>query len=97
MFRFCQCRTSFRLFKPKAQKKAKAVIYLYMNGAMSQIDTFDPKPDSDVQGDTGVIRTKIPSVQFGESLKGLASIADQIAVVRFDVHRGLVFMKTAST
>lgn len=66
---------------PKANQ-AKAVIYLYMTGAMSQIDTFDPKPDSDVQGDTGVIRTKIPSVQFGESLTGLASIADQLAVVR---------------
>ena len=62
--------------------KAKAVIYLYMSGAMSQIDTFDPKPGQEVQGDTGVIRTKIPSVQFGDSLKGLASIADQLAVVR---------------
>lgn len=62
--------------------KAKAVIYLFMNGAMSQLDTFDPKPDSDVQGDTGVIQTRLPSVQFGESLKGLASIADQLAVVR---------------
>ncbi|MEC9092038.1 MAG: DUF1501 domain-containing protein [Planctomycetota bacterium] len=64
------------------EKKAKAVIYLFMTGAMSQIDTFDPKPDSDVQGETGVIRTQLPSVQFGESLKGLASIADQLAVVR---------------
>ncbi len=72
----------FSAVQTEGAKKAKAVIYLYMNGAMSQIDTFDPKPDSDVQGDTGVIRTKIPSVQFGEGLKGLASIADQIAVVR---------------
>lgn len=64
------------------EKKAKAVIYLFMRGAMSQIDTFDPKPDSEVQGETEVIRTRIPSVQFGESLKGLASIADQLAVVR---------------
>lgn len=72
----------FSAVQSGGDNKAKAVIYLYMNGAMSQIDTFDPKPDSDAQGDTGVIRTKIPSVQFGESLKGLASIADQLAVVR---------------
>ena len=64
------------------ESKAKAVIYLFMTGAMSQIDTFDPKPESDVQGDTDVIQTKIPGVQFGSSLKGLASIADQLAVVR---------------
>lgn len=64
-------------------RKAKAVIYLYMEGAMSQLDTFDPKPENaDVQGDTGVIRTSIPGVRFGESLKGLASIASHLAVIR---------------
>ena len=28
-----------------AASKAKKVIYFYMSGAMSHIDTFDPKPD----------------------------------------------------
>src|ERR1700687_4781110 len=32
--------------------KAKQIIYLSMNGAMSQLDTFDPKPASKVQGET---------------------------------------------
>lgn len=72
----------FAAAQTAAPNKAKAVIYLYMNGAMSQLDTFDPKPDSEVQGDTGVIRTRIPSVQFSEYLPGLASIAHQLAVVR---------------
>jgi len=62
--------------------KAKHLIYLAMNGAMSQIDTFDPKPKSEHQGDTPVIATKIPGVSFGGSLPKLAAMADKLAVIR---------------
>lgn len=62
--------------------KAQHLIYLYMNGAMSQIDTFDPKPGSSNQGDTPVIDTKIPGVKFGGSLEKLATMADKLAVIR---------------
>ena len=30
--------------KEAVKAKAKAVIYLYMSGGMSHLDTFDPKP-----------------------------------------------------
>ncbi len=64
-------------------KTAKNVIYFYMGGAMSHIDTFDPKPDNaDVQGDVGTIATKTPGVQFGEHMKNLADLQDKLAVVR---------------
>jgi len=62
--------------------KAKHLIYLYMQGAMSQLDTFDPKPKSKVQGETKPIQTKISGVQFGEKLPELAKIADKLAVIR---------------
>lgn len=62
--------------------KAKHLIYLYMQGAMSQLDTFDPKPKSKVQGDTKPIQTKISGVQFGEKLPELAKVADKLAVIR---------------
>lgn len=63
-------------------KKAQHLIYLSMNGAMSQIDTFDPKPQSKNQGDTPVIETKIPGVKFGGSLPKIAAMADKLAVIR---------------
>ena len=63
-------------------KPAKKIIYLFMAGAMSQLDTLDPKPKSDVQGDTGVINTAIPGVQFGENLPKLARMAKKLAIVR---------------
>lgn len=62
--------------------KALHVIYLAMNGAMSQIDTFDPKPGSKNQGETPVIATKVPGVSFGGSLPKLAAMADKLAVIR---------------
>lgn len=64
------------------QKPARKLIYLFMSGAMSQLDTFDPKPKSDVQGDTGVIKTALPGIQFSEHMPKLAAMANKIAVVR---------------
>ena len=68
--------------EPTRKNPARKVIYLFMEGAMSQLDTFDPKPDSDVQGDTKAIKTAIPGVQFSEHFPNLARMAKQLAVVR---------------
>jgi hypothetical protein len=62
--------------------KAKHLIYLFMNGAISQLDTFDPKPGRDVQGETKAISTKIPGVRFGEHFRQLADWSHELAVVR---------------
>ena len=59
-----------------------SVITLMMRGAMSHIDTFDPKPGRDEQGETKAIATKLPGIQFGEHLPRLAGLADRLAIVR---------------
>jgi len=58
------------------------IIYLMMRGAMSHIDTFDPKPGRDEQGETKTIQTKTPGVLFGEHLPKLAGLSDRLAVIR---------------
>jgi hypothetical protein len=60
----------------------KQVIYLFMTGAMSHVDTFDPKPGSEVQGDTKVINTKTSGVKFGEYMKKLAGLSNELAILR---------------
>ena len=62
--------------------KAKRLIYLYMAGGMSHLDTFDPKPGAESQGQTGVIKTKVPGIQLGEYLPTLAGQFDRLALVR---------------
>lgn len=73
--------------KPKAApgKKAasaKHVIFLYMGGAMTHIDTFDLKPGHPNQGETKGISTSVPGMQFGETLPELAKLANHLAVIR---------------
>jgi uncharacterized protein (DUF1501 family) len=69
---------------PTAQGKGKAkrLVYLYMAGGMSHLDTLDPKPGAESQGQTGVIKTKLPGIQLSEYLPTLARQIDRLAVVR---------------
>ena len=73
---------------PKA-KKPKSVIIVFLTGAASHIDTFDPKPDApvEIRGEFKPIATKIPGVQFSEHLPMLAARADKLAVVRSLAHK----------
>lgn len=58
------------------------VIYLYMSGGMSHIDTFDPKPGTDVQGPTQVIETQIKGIQVGQYMSNFAKHMDKAAIIR---------------
>jgi hypothetical protein len=62
----------------------KSVIFLFLHGGPTQIETFDPKPDAPVESRsvTGAIGTKIPGVLFGSSFPRLAARADKLAIVR---------------
>jgi hypothetical protein len=62
--------------------RAKQVISLFMQGAMSHLDTFDPKPGREEMGDTKPIKTKTPGVLFGQELTRLAGLSDKLAVIR---------------
>lgn len=62
--------------------KAKQVIYLFMEGAMTQLDTFDPKPKSEHQGQTKAISTSVSGVQLSEHMTNLAKNFNDIAVIR---------------
>lgn len=62
--------------------RAKNIIYVMMQGAMSHLDTFDPKPGREEQGETKPIQTKTPGIFFGHTLEKLAGLSDRLAVIR---------------
>ena len=66
----------------KQVPSAHNVIYLYMTGGMSHLDTFDPKEDKDVMGLTESIKTNVPGIQLSHNLPLLARHADKLAIVR---------------
>ncbi len=85
----------------QAAGKAKHIIYLFMNGAMTHLDTFDPKVGVDEAGETKPIQTRVPGIQYGDRFPKLAYLAGAIAVVRSlstetgDHEGGKYLMRTA--
>jgi hypothetical protein len=65
-----------------APGKAKRLIYLYMSGGMTHLDTFDLKPGHENQGETRPISTSVPGAQISQFLPTLASQFNNIAAVR---------------
>jgi hypothetical protein len=61
-----------------------SVIFLYLHGGPSQVETFDPKmtaPEG-TRSATGEVKTSIPGVTFGGSFPKLAKLARKVSVVR---------------
>ncbi len=63
------------------QAKAKSVIYLYMNGGMSHLDTFDTKPGAETQGPVESIKTNADGVLISEYFPNMAQQMDKVAVI----------------
>ncbi len=70
------------LNEPNPNAPCKNVIFLYMQGGMSHLDTFDPKTESSVKGPSTPAKTKADGVQLSNHLPELGKVADKLAVVR---------------
>lgn len=66
---------------PRRKPTAKNVIYLYMAGGMSHLDTFDTKPGSDHQGPVKSIKTKADGVQVSEFFPILSKQMKHVAII----------------
>jgi hypothetical protein len=62
----------------------KSVIFLFLHGGPSQIETFDPKMDAPagIRSVNGEVSTSLAGVTFGSSLPRLARLANKLAIVR---------------
>lgn len=67
--------------------KAQSVIFIYLAGGMSHVDTFDPKPYAPVEyrGELGTVNTNTGDV-FGGLMKNMANCADKLCVLRSVTH-----------
>jgi len=60
----------------------KSVIFLYLAGGPSQIETFDPHPGRSIAGGTAAIRSAAPGVELAAGLPQLAEQMGSISLVR---------------
>jgi hypothetical protein len=77
------------VFAAETKRAQKHCILLWLCGAPSQFETWDPKPGRPTGGPFGSIPTKIPGIHFSSLMPRCASIADKLNIVRS--------MKTAQT
>jgi uncharacterized protein (DUF1501 family) len=67
---------------PALRKQGKSIIVLWMQGGPSQLETFDPKTDSDVKGEVTPISTAVPGIQIGDFWPNVAKAMKDISLIR---------------
>ncbi len=72
------------LLRAKPTGKAQSCILLWLEGGPSQIDTWDPKPNSAFQP----ISTNVPGIQISELLPQVSRRMDRLSLVRSMHTRG---------
>jgi hypothetical protein len=62
----------------------RSVIFLFLHGGPSKMETFDPKmtAPAEIRSATGEVKTALPGITFGGSFPKLAALADRFTVVR---------------
>ena len=69
-------------FAEATQRRGRRCILLWLCGAPSQFETWDPKPGRPSSGPFGAIPTSIPGVQVSELMPQCAQIMDKLALIR---------------
>lgn len=88
------------LARQPERRPAKSVIVLWLGGGASQLETFDPKPGTNIAAGTGAIDTAAPGVQLAPGFDALAPLMGDVSLVRSlvspegDHERGTYLLKT---
>ncbi|KAA5539194.1 DUF1501 domain-containing protein [Roseiconus nitratireducens] len=66
----------------ETKRRGKKCILLWLCGAPSQFDTWDPKPGTATGGPFGAIATNLPGIQISSLMPRCATLMDKLAVIR---------------
>ena len=69
------------------RSKPRSMIVLWLAGGPSQLETFDPHPDSRIAGGTRAIQTNVPGIRVASGLEQIAEQMDNISLVRSMISR----------
>jgi len=66
-----------------------SVIWLWLSGGPTQLETFDPKPGNptEFRSVVGSVKTNVPGIEIGGLFPNLANHADKLAIVRSFAHK----------
>lgn len=68
--------------------KATATIHIHLEGGLSHIDTFDPKPEApvEVRGAFATVKSRLDGEPLSELLRRTAQVADKLTLIRSFTH-----------
>ena len=74
---------------PVSRDDVQRVIFLFLCGGPSQLDTWDPKPEAPagIRGPFSAIRTNVPGMELSELFPQMAQRADKFSLIRSMYHR----------
>jgi Protein of unknown function (DUF1501) len=84
----------------RTRQPAQSIILLWLDGGPSQLETFDPHPDTRIAGGTRAIATSVPGIQLAQGYEQLAEQMGSVALIRSmvskegDHERGTYLIKT---
>jgi hypothetical protein len=64
------------------RKREKQVIFIWLDGGMSQLESWDPKPNTEFGGPFRSIATSVPDVRISEILRHTSKQMHHLTVVR---------------
>jgi hypothetical protein len=69
-------------FADALRAKDRQILFIWLDGGMSQLESWDPKPGSEFGGPFRAIPTSIPGVHISELMPCSARIAHKLSIVR---------------
>jgi hypothetical protein len=66
----------------QARKNGKQVLFVWLDGGISQLESWDPKPNTPFGGPFRAIPTSVPGLRISELLPHTAKVMHHLAVVR---------------
>jgi uncharacterized protein (DUF1501 family) len=84
----------------RSRQPAQSIILIWLGGGPSQLETFDPHPDTKIAAGTKAIATAVPGIKLAQGFEQLAGEMGSVALIRSmmskegDHERGTYLMKT---
>jgi uncharacterized protein (DUF1501 family) len=66
----------------KLRKERRQVLFVWLDGGMSQLESWDPKPNTPFGGPLRAIPTSVPGTRISETLPHCAKVMHRLALVR---------------
>ena len=73
---------AFPAMAEELKKKEKQAILIWLDGGMSQLESWDPKPNTQFGGPYRAIPTSVPGIHVSELLENTAQQMHHLAVLR---------------